>query len=89
MRRSQLRFLRVVCPESHVLAEVVPGLDGPVVLLKGTVDKARPAIRLSELLNLGRGAVGRCQCECGSYDVPVQWLADRLAAGVARVVWPN
>ena len=83
--RSQLRFLRIVCPENHPLIEVVPGLDGPVLLPKGAAsDKARPATRLAAL---GRDTAVWCRCDCAVHDVPVSWITARLGAGVIRVVW--
>jgi hypothetical protein len=68
--------------------EVVPGLDGPVLLLKdAAVDKARPATRLGDLTALGPGAAIRCRCDCAVHDVPVAWITGKLGAGVVFVVW--
>jgi hypothetical protein len=87
-RRSRPRFLRIVCPANHPLIEVVPGLDGPVLLLKdAAVDKARPAIRLRDLTTPGRDAVIRCRCECSYHDVPAAWITVKLGAGLVFVVW--
>jgi hypothetical protein len=83
-----MRFLRIVCPANHPLMEVVPGLDGPVLLLKdAAVDKARPAKRLAELTALGPDAVIRCRCDCAYHEVPVAWITVKLGAGVVFVVW--
>jgi hypothetical protein len=87
-RRARLRFLRIVCPANHPLIEVVPGLDGPVLLLKdATADKTRPATRLSALTAMGPDAAIRCRCECSYHDVPAAWIAVKLGAGVVFVVW--
>jgi hypothetical protein len=70
------------------LIEVVPGLDGPVVLLKdAAVDKARPAVRLADLTAMGPNTAIRCRCECAIHDVPAAWIAGKLGAGVVFVVW--
>jgi hypothetical protein len=83
-----VRFLRIVCPANHPLLEVVPGLDGPVLLLKdAAVDKARPARPLGELTALGPAAVIRCRCQCSTHDVPAAWIAVKVSAGVGHVVW--
>jgi hypothetical protein len=87
-RRSQLRFLRVVCPANHPLIEVVPGLDGPVVLLKDPLgDKTRPATRLADLIALGSDVSVRCSCACANHDVLAAWIAVKLGGSVVRVVW--
>jgi hypothetical protein len=75
-------------PANHPLIEVVPGLDGPVLLLKdATADKTRPATRLSALTAMGPDAAIRCRCECSYHDVPAAWIAVKLGAGVVFVVW--
>jgi len=87
-RRTQLRFLRVLCPSNHVLIEVVPGLDGPVLLLKGAVtNKNRPARKLADVAAYGPNATVLCQCPCATHEVLASWIMANLAAGVVRVEW--
>jgi hypothetical protein len=88
-QRSRLRFLRIVCPENHPLIEVVPGLDGPVLLLKNAalMDKARRPMRLTDLTALGPDAAVRCRCDCSDHDVYGSWINHMLNAGTVRVVW--
>jgi hypothetical protein len=88
INRAQLRFLRVLCPSNHVLIEVVPGLDGPVLLLKGAItDKARPAVKLAAVVAYGPNATVLCQCACATHEVLASWIMANLTAGVVRVEW--
>jgi hypothetical protein len=100
-RRSKLRQLVVVCPADHLLLEVFPTSDGPLVIARQRrhepspgspvygphryVSRARAVTTM--LAGLGDQQTLTAECGCREAPVPVGWLRARLAGKNRRVMF--